>query len=308
MLIASNGAPPPTPSMIDPHSNTNKSNGNDRTISKATDEDSTSSGSNNNSSSNRYHYHHDKHPFHNPAAIALTIVCSLVLIVAIVWIIRLCKKKGWWPFPPIAAAITRNQKRRRRRGQQAMASRDSIASSVPSSAPPSFSSTPPDMAIIRHPHVHLYRHQYGQQDASIHSGRSSTGSSVEPLPSYLTPYPLLPKYEQAIVTQIRGFRGDDGGSASTVGSSSNTPTATLSDGYHHNNTAPFPSMWVPVYFTQQQANFRRGVNGGELFGFTPNHSYWLQQYAPNQQFSAREQQQQQQDETQLPRQQPPTPP
>lgn len=307
MLIASNGAPPPTPSMIDPHSNINKSNGNDHSILKATDENNTSNGSgSNSSSSNRHHYYHDKHPFHNPAAIALTIVCSLVLIVAIVWIIRLCKKKGWWPFTPMAAAIARNKKRRRG-GQQAMASRDSVASSVPSSAPPSFSSTPPDMAIIRHPHVHLYRHQYGQQDASIHSARSSTGSSVEPLPSYLTPYPLPPKYEQAIVTQIRGFRGDDGGSISTLGSSSNTPTATTSDGYHHNNTAPFPSMWVPVYFTQQQANFRRGVNGGELFGFTPNHSYWLQQYAPNQQFSAHAQQQQQQEEAQ-PATQPPASP
>ena len=144
-------------------------------------------------------------------------------------------------------------------------SENSITSTVPSSAPPSFSSTPPDMAIIRHPHLQVYQPT---------SARSSTGSSVEPLPSYLTPYPLPPKYEQAIVTQIRDLRDDTG--------MSNASSSTALDQYHQNNTAPLPSMWVPVYFTQQQTNFRRSVYSGEVIGFTPNHSYWLQQLAPNQ--------------------------
>lgn len=240
MLIASNGAPPPIPLPPQPnlpYDNPNTINrikhGHD--IANATD---------------RHRYYHDKHPFHNPAAIALTIVCSLVLVVLIGWLLRLFKKKAWWPFQGY-----------RRPDKKTAAHAASVISSVPSSAPPSFSSVPPDMAIVRHPHLTLP----ATLQPSIHSTRSST--SVEPLPSYLSPYPLPPKYEQAIVTQIRDLR-DDHMAGSSI------------DQYHHGATAP--SMWVPVYFTQQQSSFRRGVNTGQVFGFTPNHSYWLQQLTQEQ--------------------------
>jgi hypothetical protein len=258
MLIASNGLPPPVPiPPLQPNLPFDNNSNNKSGI----------------SSNNLPHHHdennHDKqqqHPFHNPAAIALTIVCSLVILVLLIWIVKLCKKKGYF------------FKKDTTRGLQIT---NSITSSIPSSAPPSFSSTPPDMAIVRHPHVPV-------------SNRSSTGSSSEPLPSYLSPYTSPPKYEQAIVTQIRGLTHDHSTSSSSL--------INNNDGYHSSHTAPLPSMWVPVYFTQQQANFRRGVNGGELFGFTPNHSYWLQQIAPNQhvqsppppQHQQQEQQQQQQ--------------
>lgn len=248
MLMANNGAPPPIPV---PPSQTNLPFDNRTDISNTAKED------NNNNNNNRSFYHH---PFHNPAAIALTIVCSLVLLVAIIWLFRFCRKRE-------TMTVTKSSNHRKR--LPTSTTTQSITSTIPSSAPPSFSSTPPDMAIIRHPHLHLYQHQQ-QRNNSIHSGRSSTGSSVEPLPSYLSPYTLPPKYEQAIVTQIRGLRSGDSSSSSSS-----------SNGYHSSNTAPLPSMWVPVYFTQQQANFRRGVNEGELFGFTPNHSYWLQQISPN---------------------------
>jgi hypothetical protein len=93
---------------------------------------------------------------------------------------------------------------------------------------------------------------------SIRSGRSSSSTNTsELLPSYLSPYHSPPKYEQAIVTQIRGLR-EESSSSSAID--------------HHQNA---PSMWVPVYFTQQQPG-RRGTV--ELFGFTPNYpmpSYFL---------------------------------
>ncbi|GAA5812417.1 hypothetical protein MFLAVUS_005872 [Mucor flavus] len=254
MLVASNGTPPPIPLPPQPNlpydnANTinrikhNPTHGHD--IANATD---------------RHRYYHDKHPFHNPAAIALTVVCSLVLVILIGWLFRLFKKKGWWPFQ----GSLMNRRLDKKTRQTAANHPASMISSVPSSAPPSFSSVPPDMAIIRHPHLPLPT----TLQPSIHSTRSST--SVEPLPSYLSPYPLPPKYEQAIVTQIRDLRDDHMGSS--AGSSM--------DQYHHGATAP--SMWVPVYFTQQQSNFRRGVNTGQVFGFTPNHSYWLQQLTQEQ--------------------------
>lgn len=284
MLTASNGAPPPIPApppLIDNNSNdgTKKHNDDDSSISNSA------------AAENRHlaYYHH---PFHNPAAIALTIVCVLVILVVICWLIRYCRRRAIWPFGSIFVACSdydkegRRRHRGKKRGSRQIQATSSIASSVPSSAPPSFSSTPPDMAIIRHPHLRLYNHR--NQQPSIHSGRSSTGS-VEPLPSYLSPYPSPPKYEQAIVCQIRGgLRGEeDTGGSSTM----------LND---HYTAASLPSMWVPVYFTapqQQQQNFRRGVNGGELFGFTPNHSYWLQQFAPNHQGGQLQQQQQQHEES-----------
>jgi hypothetical protein len=243
MLMANNGAPPPIP--VPPQTNTSIDN--NTTLKKHN-----SSGDDISIAADRHYYYHANHPFHNPAAIALTIVCVLVLAVAFCWLLRFCKKKGIWPF---TAATSQ---RRRKNGSRQLQTTSSVTSSIPSSAPPSFSSTPPDMAMVRHPHLNLYSHR----QPSIYSARSSTGSS-EPLPCYLSPYPSPPKYEQAIVTQIRGgLREEDSSSTD-----------------HH----AAPSMWVPVYFTQQQNNFERSVNGGELFGFTPNHSYWLQQMAPNNQ-------------------------
>jgi hypothetical protein len=279
MLIASNGAPPPIP--VPPQMNGN-GGGSQSTIdlnNKTLNSDDITI--NASETDTRHRYYHNK--FHNPTTIALTVVCCLVLLVAICWILRLCKKKGWWPFTDnrllLTAANTEVTSKRRGISQQQQLQSEShnSISSIPSSAPPSFASTPPDMAVIRHPHLHLYTYQ-----PSIQSGRSSTASSSnnEMLPSYLSPYSSPPKYEQAIVTQIRGLMEE--------GSSSNSASSTT-DQYHRDNTAPLPSMWVPVYFTQHQNhNFGRRRNNNnqtELFGFTPNHPmshYWLQHFSPSQ--------------------------
>ncbi|CEP14193.1 hypothetical protein [Parasitella parasitica] len=271
MLIASNGAPPPVPVPPQPNGNTSPSvDLNNKTISSNdASEDSI-----------RHRYHHTK--FRNPSAIALTVVCSLITLVAICWIIRLFIKKGWWPFNKdrllLLAAVTSKRRCRSQRQQEQQQSESSNSiSSIPGSAPPSFSSIPPDMTTRGHPHLQLYTNQ-----PSTHSGRSSTASSSnnEPLPSYLSPYPTPPKYEQAIVTQIRGLREEES-------SSSSSSTA---DQYHRDNAAPIPSMWVPVYFTQQPLyglnSSRQGNNQHELFGFTPNHPvphYWMQQFSSSRQ-------------------------
>lgn len=231
MLIASNGAPPPIPVPPAQNSNLPDSTNNFHrfnTSSRAHGDDEEGVL---NTSDNKHHYYHDKHPLQNPATIGFTIVCSLLIVVFLCWITKRYKKK--------------KTPKKEKNSQQDRP--QSISSSIPSSAPPSFSSAPPDMSVVRHPHVRLPP-----------STRSSTGSSVEPLPSYLTPYSSPPKYEQAIVTQIRDLRDELG--------SSSTATTTVD----HTN------MWVPIYFTRQQNQFQTSVNRGEVFGFTPNHSYWLQ--------------------------------
>lgn len=225
MLIASNGAPPPIP--VPPQNNNLPDNNMNSRLNNSNPHDNDIS-----NTADKHRYYHDKQqPFQNPAAIGLTIVCSLLLVVFICWITTRLKKKAL-----LKTSLKKDKLQQRTQ---------SISSTIPSTAPPSFSSAPPDMSVIRHPHARL----------QPQSTRSSTGS-VEPLPSYLTPYSSPPKYEQAIVTQIRDLREENGGSSTA----------------EHGTT----SMWVPVYFTRQQNNFQTSVNRGEVFGFTPNHSYWLQ--------------------------------
>jgi hypothetical protein len=251
MLIASDGAPPPVPppfSSSNPNEKGSKddigtsSNG----ISKSTKDDS---------------YYHNK-PFHNPAAVALTVVCSLVLIVASVWVVRLFKKKNWWPHIRVFSRRGDGVARTRKRHDNRICT-NSI-SSVPRSAPPSFSSTPPEMAIVHCSHE--VNGMFNQN--TIYSARSSASSSqIEPLPSYLSPDSSLPKYEQAIVTQIRGWRSDDSSSSSTD---------------NQITSQPLSSMWVPVYFSHP-SHFRHfnNDNATNLYGVPSQHlgaplqSFWI---------------------------------
>lgn len=189
-------------------------------------------------STERHHpYDTPKNPLNNPTAIACIILSSLVTLFLLYWLFRYFQNKAWPPFHfPLHTTP----------------SLPSLISSMPSSAPPSFSSVPPDMAVLRHPHPLI---------------PSSTRSSLEPLPAYLSPYPPPPKYEQAIVTQIR---------EDPIRASSAAMIRT---------DDPLPSMWVPVYFT----HFRRA----QVFGFTttPSHSYWLQQLTQDTNISLATQQQ-----------------
>jgi hypothetical protein len=225
MLIASNGAPPPTP--VPPLQPTN--------LPTADDHHQGSDSPNNTVGA-------PESPLQNPAAIALIVLSCLVIIAVLLWILHLCKKKHWWPFKQ--HSLTKS-------------------ASVPSTAPPSFSSAPP--GEIANQRIVGTTHQ-----PSIRSDRSFNSTHTnELLPSYLSPYHSPPKYEQAIVTQIRGLRDE--------GSSSNSALD------HHENP---PSMWVPVYFTQPQAGGGGRRDTMQLFGFTPNYpmpSYFLHSSTSSQQ-------------------------
>ncbi|KAI8876238.1 hypothetical protein K501DRAFT_279597 [Backusella circina FSU 941] len=260
MLIASNGAPPPTPvspfgSSISIDKSTTDNNGSNEEMTQMVD-----------GSGFRHVYYHNK-AFRNPAAVALTVVCSLVFIVVSVWLIRLGKKKKWWSKfkdssrekvtnSSVVKSWKHNNDQRSRRIEP-MSFVNSI-SSIPSSAPPSFSSGPLDMSNVRHPHDRL---NILQQNPFQSPRSSSSSTRMEPLPCYLSPDTSLPKYEQAIVTQIRGFRNDD-----------SSPTSSDPMGQ--------PSMWVPVYFS----HFRRVSNHlpQNIYEFPgerlspPIHSFWIQ--------------------------------
>ncbi|KAI7900506.1 uncharacterized protein BX663DRAFT_517869 [Cokeromyces recurvatus] len=137
-------------------------------------------------------------------------------------------------------------------------------SSIPNSAPPSFSSISPDLSTLRQPHqAYLYTGQ-PSFSSNISSDTSSIHNNREPLPAYLSLYASPPKYEQAIVTQIRDLREE-------------SDSSSVNDLYHQ-DAAPIPSMWVPVYFAHT-SNFGRRINNPNLLNFAPNHtmpSYWIQ--------------------------------
>ncbi|KAG0169937.1 hypothetical protein DFQ28_002774 [Apophysomyces sp. BC1034] len=68
----------------------------------------------------------------------------------------------------------------------------------------------------------------------------------EPLPSYFAPDPSPPKYEHAIVNQIRGLRDDN---------VADDPTT--SNDLQHGSAIPAP-LWLPVYFAPNQSSFSFG--------------------------------------------------
>jgi hypothetical protein len=259
MLIASNGAPPPTP--VSPF-------GSPSSIDRSKMDNDGSHGDMTQMVDGGFHhvYYHSK-SFHNPAAVALTVVCSLVFIVVSVWLIRLGRKKKWWSKfkdsskeKVVNNSVVKSWKHDNDSPRTGSISCVNSISSVPSSAPPSFSSGPLDMATVRHPHARL---SILQQNPFQSPRSSSSSTQMEPLPSYLSPDTTLPKYEQAIVTQIRGFRGDESCS------SSSNPMGQPSIG----------SMWVPVYFS----HFRRVSNQlpQNVYGFpgerlsSPMQSFWI---------------------------------
>jgi hypothetical protein len=81
------------------------------------------------------------------------------------------------------------------------------------------------------------------------------------LPSYFSPDPSPPKYEHAIVTQIRGLLEDSNYHYQASTSSSmnvdhhNTEDSMAMDHY----TSEFPQpMWVPIYFAPNHTSFSLG--------------------------------------------------
>ncbi|KAI9357513.1 hypothetical protein BD770DRAFT_388902 [Pilaira anomala] len=266
-LIASNGAPPPIP--IPPYLLPDPNN--IRTKHTSSSHDTFFSTDNERHHHSPYQNTSSKNVWmNNPTAIALIIVSSFVTLLLLYWLFRCFQNRATAACPFFQSYFTKTRHRHHPplHTTTTVSLPPSVISSIPSSAPPSFSSVPPDMAVLRHPHPRI--------------PSSSTRSSLEPLPSYLSPYPPPPKYEQAIVTQIRDLREEDPittSSSSSADTAADTAVAAAATMIRTHDPPP-PSMWVPIYFTQPQAviNFRRAVNSGQVFGFTPSsHSYWLQQ-------------------------------
>lgn len=132
------------------------------------------------------HTQHDPLPsFHPPTAIAVIVFITIgMLAISTTCFMKRCKRKR------------------------------SANSSIPTSAPPSFSQA----ILSSRPH-------------------SSTSSHSEVLPSYLSAI-SPPKYEHAIVTQIRGHSRDS----------------------LHGEHQPTPSIWIPVYFTNPSQFVRDSNN------------------------------------------------
>ncbi|KAI9313233.1 hypothetical protein BX666DRAFT_2030607 [Dichotomocladium elegans] len=221
LLTTARGGAPPPPGQIPPVSTTSPGEN---------QASSTAGAGEGNDNENSGHHHHEFTP-RSATAIALMVTCSFIIVVGLLWLAQL------W---------TKRRKRNRRPTL-------SVTSSIPSSAPPSFQSNSGGLlasglgasagtANGRVPEMTQWRRL-------SRSSSLSSLHSVEPLPSYFSPDPSPPKYEQAIVTQIRGLmaaRGTDEG---------NEENAT--EQYQHNDPLP-PPMWLPIYFTPNQSAFSFG--------------------------------------------------
>ncbi|ORZ06024.1 hypothetical protein BCR42DRAFT_427523 [Absidia repens] len=245
LLVTDNGQPAPTPGVLPP-----------------SDSPSASSNHNNPASSHPIssHHHNEAGEEHNPTAIALSVTCTLIFVGALAWLFRLWKRSRYWP-PPFLKHIA------------ATTTSSSSTTTVPNSAPPSFRSTAPEMACIATTSMtDGSRQQQQQQQRPIPSSRSSSRSSNnregEALPSYFSPDPSPPKYEHAIVTQIRGLLEDSNyhyhaGPSSSMdldhhhhhqGYNANDDSMAMD---HHSNALP-PPMWVPIYFAPNHTSFSLG--------------------------------------------------
>ncbi|KAL1935205.1 hypothetical protein VTP01DRAFT_4345 [Rhizomucor pusillus] len=227
LLVTDRGTPPPAPGQLPPlGGSSNGTNGHgSSTDSKDGD--------------GERHHEHSELDFadHSPTAIALTVTCTFIFLVGVVWLMRLWLRSRYAPliaqkrpFSWLAGASTRPR------------SNDSDSSRVPSTAPPSFSSEP-EMTSTRSNGV--VRRIFS---SSLRSGQSSHGSqsgsinNQEPLPAYNSPDPSPPKYEQAIVTQIRGLHD---------------PASQEPDDQQGHGALP-PPLWLPIYFTPNHSAYSFG--------------------------------------------------
>ncbi|KAI8146633.1 hypothetical protein BJV82DRAFT_710709 [Fennellomyces sp. T-0311] len=174
------------------------------------------------------HHHHSSEfslEDHSPAAIALTAVCSFVVIAGVIWLTRRWMRSRYAPSrPPFSWLAFCGSCGRKKKRVQSLAS----DTTVPSTAPPSFSSNPPEMQ---------QRRIASSTATSIHS---TSSRQREPLPSYYSPDPPPPKYEQAIVTQIRGLMQSN-----------------VDEDEAGHNSLP-PPLWLPVYFTPNHSAYSFG--------------------------------------------------
>ncbi|KAI8342609.1 hypothetical protein BC941DRAFT_413284 [Chlamydoabsidia padenii] len=206
LLITDNGQPAPTPGALPP----------------PVDNPSASSNHNNPTESHSLTPEPARHEpqEHNATAIALSVTCTLIFVGILGWLFRLWKRSRYWPSFKQPVRLT---------------------CSTPNSAPPSFRSTAATAAV---PEMTCITDRPSSTRSS--SGSSNSRGGGEPLPSYFSPDPSPPKYEHAIVTQIRGLL-EDGNYQYQASSSTD----------HQSGALP-PPMWVPIYFTPNHTSFSLG--------------------------------------------------
>lgn len=183
----------------------------------------------------------------SPTSIALISVCSIVSFLLVIWLVRIVfYKTKYWPWisrylccgccyspvkPLPTAALT------------STTSTSMSESAQPHSRPPSFQSTT----------LHNATMSLQQQQPSIHSRNSSYAS----LPSYHCQDPSLPKYEQAIVTQIRGMSFfDHHPSAAATSASAGQP------------------IWIPIYLSSSPVHNSTIVSSPAFNSFLSSNSDW----------------------------------
>ncbi|KAL9546422.1 hypothetical protein PS6_007671 [Mucor atramentarius] len=225
-LILNNGSPPPIPVPI-------------ANITTVTNTHHPSPGTTSSGNINPHRSPFDPRT-KSPTSIALISVCSIISFLLVIWLVRIVfYKTKYWPWinrylccgfchPPIKPLPT---------ASLTSTSSDSIQ---PDSRPPSF---------------HSNHRPRSMQQHSIHSLNSSHTS----LPSYHCQDPSLPKYEQAIVTQIRGMSFFD----------------------HHPSTSSSTSseqqqqpIWIPIYLSSSSAHNSTIVSSPVFNSFLASNSDW----------------------------------
>lgn len=171
--------------------------------------------------------HHGENETLSPnsaAAIGLMVTCSCIALAGLIW----------------AARSWSRRHSRKRSTSHSVNSNDT----EPSTAPPSFSSNP-----------EMTQRHRGHR---MRSSSFSSLHSVEQLPSYFSPDPSPPKYEQAIVTQIRGLMARGAEEEDESSSSGEGRNGRGSNNPHDAHDPLPPPLWLPVYFTPNHSAFSFG--------------------------------------------------
>ncbi|CEP16185.1 hypothetical protein [Parasitella parasitica] len=237
-LVSSDGSPPPIPIPI-----TNISS-----VTTSTHHPSPGSMSSGNANPRRNQFDPRTR---SPTSIALVTVCSIVSAFLAIWLVRIVfYKTRYWPWinkylfcnfcRPAIVPLQPSQ-------LTSSLTQCTTAASTPNSRPPSFQSN-----NIIYPSMRLHN-------------SSSSNSSNSSLPSYYCQDPSLPKYEQAIVTQIRGMSFFDHHPSSSPSSS------TQQQQQQQHQQQP---IWVPVYLSTSPINNSTIVRSPILNSFLPLNADW----------------------------------
>ncbi|KAL9541198.1 hypothetical protein MBANPS3_009263 [Mucor bainieri] len=240
-LILNNGSPPPIPIPI-------------ANITTVTNSHHPSPGITSSGNVNPHRSPFDPRT-RSPTSIALISVCSIVSCLLVIWLVRIVfYKTKYWPWinryfccgfchpsvkPLPTASLT----------SSSSSSNSMSEAAPPHSRPPSFQSN------NQHNTISMQQH-------SIHSRNSSYAS----LPSYHCQDPSLPKYEQAIVTQIRGMSFIDHHPSAATSAAAAAAASAASSGQQ--------PIWIPIYLSSSSVPNSTIVSSPVFNTFLTSNSDW----------------------------------